>query len=182
MVVALFGVVGVGKTTIGKIISEKLNYEFYDLDDEIKLFYNDTITNIYSDCICRHAIDSKKALVLSNVLTKCSSDTIIAMSPIYYSRMYKLMFAHNDVLPIVLHDSPENIAARMIYTDDNDMPIENPEPNRKQEIKDVKYFISQYKKAFLKIQCHYFINGKSADCAADEIICQFFNQNILTNH
>ena len=174
MIAAFFGVVGVGKTTIGKIISERLNYEFYDLDDEIKLFYNATLTNIYSDCISRHGIDSKKAIVLSKVLAKCSSDTIIAMSPIYYSRMYKQMFAQNDVFQIVLHDTPENIADRMIYTDDNDMPIENPEPNRKEEIKDIKYFISQYKKAHQKIQNHYHINGKSASDAADEIICEFF--------
>lgn len=32
MIILLFGVSNVGKTTIGEVLSNKLNYEFYDLD------------------------------------------------------------------------------------------------------------------------------------------------------
>lgn len=50
MIIALFGVTCVGKTTLGKLISEKIGYHFYDLDMEMKTFYNDTITNIQNSC------------------------------------------------------------------------------------------------------------------------------------
>jgi len=170
MIAALFGVTCVGKTTIGGIISERLGFEFYDLDAEIKLFYNDTLNNIYSSCICRNEIDKKKAVALQNILNRCGENAIIAVSPIYFTMVYKFMFIQRDVFSIVLQDTPENIADRMIETDDNDIIIENQESDRKQDIKDVKYFISRYKNAYKKIPCHYHINGKSASEAADEII------------
>jgi len=170
MIVALFGVICVGKTTIGRIISERLGFKFFDLDAEIKSFYDDTLTNIYSDCICRNAIDKKKAVVLKNVLNRCGEKAIIAISPIYYTMEYKHMFIHRGVLSIVLQDTPENIADRMVDTDDNDIIIENRESDRKEDIKDIKYFISRYKSAYRKIPCHYHINGKSASEAADDII------------
>jgi shikimate kinase len=34
MKILLFGVSCVGKSTVGQILAQKLNYKFYDLDDE----------------------------------------------------------------------------------------------------------------------------------------------------
>lgn len=39
MVVMLFGISNVGKTVTGKMLAEKLNYSFFDLDEEIKKNY-----------------------------------------------------------------------------------------------------------------------------------------------
>lgn len=39
MNILLFGVSDVGKTSIGKRMAEKLNYDFYDIDDEVKQYY-----------------------------------------------------------------------------------------------------------------------------------------------
>ena len=39
MKILLFGVSNVGKTTVGKLLSEKLAFGFYDLDEEIKTYY-----------------------------------------------------------------------------------------------------------------------------------------------
>lgn len=39
MIILIFGVSNVGKTAIGKKLSEKLNYAFFDLDHEIKVFF-----------------------------------------------------------------------------------------------------------------------------------------------
>jgi hypothetical protein len=90
--------------------------------------------------------------------------------------MYKMMFAQRDVFSIVLEDTPENIADRMIYTDDDDLLIEDRESDRTHDINDVKYFISHYKNAHKKILCHYLINDKSASEAADEIIKGVINR------
>ena len=179
MIIALFGIACVGKTTIGKIISEKLGYKFYDLDAEIKSFYKDTITNIFSDCICGHAIDTKKAIVLQSILNKCGNSAIIAMSPIYYTSTYKQMFKTKNIFSLVLQDAPENIADRMVYTDDDDNVIEDYKTDRKQDLRDIKYFISHYKRAFSTIQHHYNIGGKPASEAADEIIKTFIQQEQL---
>ena len=169
MIIALFGITCVGKTTVGRIIAEKLKWEFYDLDFEIRSFYNDTLTNICDACFNRFEIDKKKGVALAAILKKCSSNTIIAISPIYYTKSYTNLFRKNNVFSIVLQDSAVNIAHRLIYTDDNDVEIGNPDPNLKRDISDMKYFISRYKNAFSKIKCHYHIDGKTAEEAAFEI-------------
>ena len=169
MILAIFGVVCVGKTTIGKFIANELKYEFYDLDMELKRFYNDTILNIQKGCF-GDGYDTKKALALKNILSKCGQNTIIAMSPIYYTIKYKKMFRDYNVKSIVLRDDPENIASRLTETDDSDEFVERKNIDMKEDIKDIKYFISRYKKAFDRIELKYDINGKSAEESAHEII------------
>ena len=176
MIIALFGVTCVGKTTVGKILAEKLGWEFYDLDFEIRSFYNDTLTNIYDACFNRYETDTKKGAALAATLEKCGDNAIIAMSPIYYTFAYKTLFKKNNVFSIVLQDSPVNIAYRLIYTDDNDVEIGNPDPDLKRDISDMKYFISMYKKAFARIKCHYHIDGKSAEESASEIKSQIIDK------
>ena len=46
MNIMLFGISNVGKTTIWRIVADKLGYDFYDLDEEIKKCYE--MTFIYS--------------------------------------------------------------------------------------------------------------------------------------
>lgn len=39
MINLLFGVSNVGKTTVGRILANKLRVDFYDVDEEIKKYY-----------------------------------------------------------------------------------------------------------------------------------------------
>ena len=170
MVIALFGISGVGKTTVGKLVSEALGYEFYDLDDELKLHYSDTISNIQDSCFNRHEFDSKKGIVLKHILSKCSNNSVIAVSPIYYTMSYKTIFKKSNVFSIVLEDAAENIAKRMIMTDDEDNIIEDYIGDFEEDLKDVKYFISRYKNAHSRIEHKYYIEGKNAEETAKEIV------------
>ena len=43
MNVLLFGVSCVGKTTTGRLLAKKVNYDFYDIDEEIRIRLNTTI-------------------------------------------------------------------------------------------------------------------------------------------
>jgi len=170
MIIALFGVTCVGKTTIGRILGEELGYDFYDLDEETKLFFNDTITNIQDSCFNQHAYDGKLIEVLKTILRKCSRDSIIAVSPIYYTAKYRCPFQEHNVFSIELRDLPENIARRVIYTDDDDNLIENQKIDYEHEVRETKRSISYYKKAHEKIKNKYFIDGKTAQEAAMEIV------------
>ena len=43
MKILLFGTSNVGKTTIGKLLAERLGYAFYDLDEEVKSRFGMTL-------------------------------------------------------------------------------------------------------------------------------------------
>jgi shikimate kinase len=43
----LIGMPGSGKTTIGKLVSEKLNYDFVDMDEYMKAKYKKTINDMF---------------------------------------------------------------------------------------------------------------------------------------
>ena len=47
--ILLIGMMGSGKTTIGKILSEKLSYEFIDMDSHIEEISNNTIANLFKE-------------------------------------------------------------------------------------------------------------------------------------
>ena len=47
MIVVLVGYMASGKSTLGKILAEKLNFEFQDLDDYIEKMENTTISAIF---------------------------------------------------------------------------------------------------------------------------------------
>ena len=47
--IIIVGMMGVGKSTIGKILAQSLNKEFYDIDDNIEKKYNMKVYEIFED-------------------------------------------------------------------------------------------------------------------------------------
>ena len=51
MILYLVGISCVGKTTIGKMLSEEIGFSFFDIDIEIQKYYNKPIERIQDDCL-----------------------------------------------------------------------------------------------------------------------------------
>jgi len=166
---ALFGITCVGKSTIGKLLSDRMGYDYYDMDDEIQEYYNDTLDNIYKDCCFPMSRDEKQAKVFSHILHKCKRDTIIAVSPMYYYKLFRNLLKNYSVICIELKDTPENIAKRVIFTDENDEIIVDDIGEYKENLRDVKYFIFRYKNTFAHLEWKFYIGGRSALDCADEL-------------
>ena len=45
--ILLMGMMGCGKTTLGRILAKKLSYDFIDMDDYIEEIANDSISNLF---------------------------------------------------------------------------------------------------------------------------------------
>ncbi|MBM6861943.1 shikimate kinase, partial [Clostridium saudiense] len=45
--ILLIGMMGCGKTTLGRILAKKLSYAFIDMDDYIEEISNDSISNLF---------------------------------------------------------------------------------------------------------------------------------------
>ena len=48
MTILLFGVSNVGKSITGELLAQRLGYDFYDLDEEIKKHCNTTLEELIS--------------------------------------------------------------------------------------------------------------------------------------
>jgi shikimate kinase len=113
MILVLIGYMASGKSTFGKILAEKLNYQFIDLDDYIEKNEKSTINDIFKikgeihfrkleTLYLKELLDSKKDLVLS----------LGGGTPCYGSNM-ELILNEKDVKSIYLKASISTLMARL---------------------------------------------------------------------
>lgn len=120
MKILLFGISNVGKTSIGQILAQKLNYVFYDLDEEIKKNYKMTLTdfiNVFPNDYLRH---QKRCEILEKTIKK-SKNSVIAVSVLNYQEQFHHILEQKDIFPIELRDTPTNIFDRLVFSDENDI-------------------------------------------------------------
>lgn len=175
MNILLFGISNVGKTTIGRIMAKKLNYDFYDLDDEVKSYYGYSDINEFIDKNSYRIERDKKRGYILEYLCRKEGNKVIAVAPIYYTKSYstRLKKIPEVVVKIEIQDTPENIYKRLVFADDNDQAYtdyEYKERHKKEYLKAIKKEITRNKAAFSRIENKINIAGKDANKAADYII------------
>ena len=116
MNILLFGVSNVGKTTVGQIISDKLNIDFYDVDEEIKRKYKITLEEFVNMGTLEER-DEKRGRVLRALLRK-EADKVIAVTPMSYPEYFEKYIRRDDVIAVELRDTAENIFERLVIAED----------------------------------------------------------------
>ncbi len=160
MIIYLVGISCVGKTTIGKMLAEKIGFPFFDLDIEIQNYYNKSIERIQDECISMNAYREKASIVLDNLFAK-NIDSVISGTPsglkYSYLQVYKKHKADKDLYSILINDLHENVLERLTFYDNNSNPItvELNDSIKKKYLKmikaDYQYFKESYNRADLKI-------------------------------
>lgn len=119
MNILLFGASNVGKTTIGKCLAEKLDYTFYDLDQEIQSKYNITLTEFVNGNSLQKRDKIRTDLIVK--LLKKQENKVIAISPMSYLSGLRPYFKkyENDMKAIELIDKPKYILKRLVFTGPN---------------------------------------------------------------
>ena len=160
MILYLVGISCVGKTTIGKMLAEKIDFSFFDLDIEIQNYYNKPIERIQDECFSMNRYREKASKVLDYLFAK-NIDSVISGAPsglkYSYLHVYKKHKADKELYSIQINDRCENVLDRLTFYDkDSNLIIEKLNDSKKMrylnEIKgDYNFFRDSYKRADFKI-------------------------------
>lgn len=135
MKLLIWGVSNIGKTTIGKELSNKLNCKFYDVDEEIIDIYGsiDNFQAIFPNDYDR--FDEKEELMM-NIIESDNNDFIMAVSPIYSASVVEELL-DTDTISIEIVDTPEAIYDRLILEGDD--ALEYKEKHKEHYIQEIKW-------------------------------------------
>lgn len=173
MVILLFGVSNVGKTTVGKKLAQRLGFSFFDLDEEIKERFQTTIGQFVQDHPFPDERFKIKGEILRELINSREENSVIAVSLIYYARYFNPLLKLDKVIAIELQDTKEHIFERLVFSDENDLVYEDEaykNEHRSYYLKDIQEDITYTKRIFKKIENKYFINNKSVDQVVDGLI------------
>ncbi len=170
--VFLTGVSCVGKTTIGRRLSELLGVGFFDLDEEVERFFGTSIERLQNRFITMHSFREEAGKALMDLLSRPESrESVIALPPSGLMGRYLRLLKKSPGISVVLHDVPERILERIVFYDVDSRPIEKRlTPTEKRlylrEIKkDITYFRGSYGRANLQVD----ISGLDVDRAASRV-------------
>ena len=114
MIIVLLGYMGSGKSTVGQVLAEKVDFKFLDLDHYIEQNHKTTISEIFNSKgeIFFRKIEAEAVKQLSN-----SSDSLILAlgggTPCYYDTM-QFLIKHPNVVTVALNISVKNVSERLI--------------------------------------------------------------------
>ena len=135
MKLLIWGVSNVGKTTIGRELAKRLNYNFYDIDDEIIKIYGsiENFQEIFPDDYDR--FDEKEEIML-DIINKEIDTFIMAVSPIFSASVIRnILFT--DTISIEIIDTPEAIYDRLILEGDD--ALEYKEKYKEHYMQEIKW-------------------------------------------
>jgi shikimate kinase len=174
MRIFLTGVSCIGKTTLGKILAERLMYPFFNLDTETELYFGKSIERLRSRYLTGHSFRYEVgAVVLNDIIFKRdSSDSVISLPPSGLMDAYmRAIRKAAGCLVVAITDTPENILKRITFYDIDSRPIQRELNDReatyqlKEIKKDMTYFGKTYKRAHLVVD----IAGQSIEDSVSTI-------------
>lgn len=185
MIIYLVGMACVGKTTIGRMLAEKLGYTFFDLDEEVMKFYQKSIERLQNECLFMNEFREQAGVVLDQLLSK-NIDCVIAGTPaglkIAYLKVIRRHKKDKEFYSLYLHDTCENVLNRVRFYDVDSNPIEEPmsPAKRLRYLRDIKadfnYFKSSYERADVQVS----IENIPLSDIPDKICSVLVEQHVLS--
>lgn len=180
MKIFLFGISNVGKTTVGKLLAERLDIKFVDLDEEVKNRLKMSLEEFVNTENLRWR-DQKRGSIIKKII-KMEEDVVFAISPISYIESFKTSIISDDNLLIELYDTPENIFSRLIFSDENDEIYTDDNyknANKDYYMKEIQEDLDWYGMVNAKIGIHnrVFVNNNSPEEVVDRIIKEYNLKN-----
>ena len=180
MKICLFEISNVGKTTVGKLLAERLDIKFIDLDEEVKNRLKMSLEEFVNTENLRWR-DQKRGSIIKKII-KMEEDVVFAISPISYTESFKTSIISDDNLLIELYDTPENIFSRLVFSDENDEIYTDDNyknANKDYYMREIQADLDWYGMVNAKIGIHnrVFVNNKSPEEVVDRIIMEYSLEN-----
>jgi len=153
MILYLVGISCVGKTTIGKLLANKVGFKFYDLDIEVQNYYNKPIERIQDECLTMNGYREKASIVLDRLFSK-DTDSVISGTPsglkFSFLQVYKKHKAVKDLYSIYIKDSCENVLGRLTFYDKDSNPVTEKldESKKRRYLKEIKADYNFFKDSY----------------------------------
>lgn len=173
MIVLLFGISNVGKTVTGRMLADKLQYSFFDLDEEIKRSLQTTLEKFMKDYPFQRERYIIKGRILKALVQQYKDNIVIAVSPIYHARNFNSLLSMKEVIAIELQDSAEHIFQRLVFSDEFDNVYEDneyKERHRDYYLRDIQEDINYARTPFEKIQIKYFIDNRTVTQVVEDLL------------
>jgi len=174
MNILLFGVSNIGKTTVGKILAGLLDYDFFDIDEEVKSELSTTLEEFVSTGSL-YERDQFRCDILHSLLL-INSNKVIAVTPLSYMENIIPLLSRDDVLAIELTDSTDNIFDRLVFSDENDVIYTDDEyknAHAEHYLSEIAEDIKWYGSVYRVLQNHFEISGRSAEETALALIKKY---------
>ena len=169
MTIFIVGVSCVGKTAVGKELSELLDYHFFDLDDEIENFFSTPIEKLQEKFLGMDSFRKEASKALVSILRLEGADeAVIALPPSGLTRHYCKVIKESGGLTIFLNDKPENILERITFYDKDSKPIQKrlTEKEKKYYLNDIRKDLTYFKRSYEKSDLIVDISGLDIHQAA----------------
>lgn len=174
MTIFLFGVSNVGKSTVGSLLAHKLGYHFYDLDEEVKKYYDMSLEDFVNTGTLEER-DGMRGTVIDMVMER-GEDKVFAISPIAYPENFEHHLQSNDVLAIDLLDTPEHIFERLVFSNENDEIYEDNEyknAHRDYYLTEIQEDILFYERSYSKVTNKFLMNNDTAEIVVDRMVEEY---------
>ncbi len=184
MIIYLVGVSCVGKSTIGKLLADKIGFSFYDFDDEIEKYFGKPKEYILDEYMFLYSFREDTRVVLHDLLNK-KENVVIAASPSglrdIYLREYKKSKKEsgNSSISVHLSDKPENILKRITFYNKESklINVELSDREKRLYFKEIKKDITFFKKFNSRADYEFSVNGLTLDEVPEKLIDLLLNEN-----
>ena len=164
--ISLIGFMGSGKTTVGKILAERLNFLFIDLDKVIELAEDKTISGIFKSGGEKYFRDIeseviKKIYINKNCVFACGGGIVV--------RKENMDFIKQNSIIVYLYISPGQAFERLKDVENRPLLGDSSDLDSRKEI--ISNLISK-RDILYKNNSNFKINtdNKSPECITEEIV------------
>lgn len=174
MNILLLGISNVGKSVTGELLASRLDYDFYDLDEETKKKLGITLEIFVSSGTLPER-DFVRCDII-NSLVSIPANKVIAVTPLSYITPIQHLFSAKDIFAIELFDSAQNIFDRLVFSDENDNVYKDDaykNRHKKHYLNEIQKDLDWYGSVYSSVKHKFDMDGRDPEHVTEALIRKY---------